>query len=419
MQSEIITVGSELLSGETVDLHSSYLSRELHSLGIDVCLHTSVGDDADYLHEVLSSARTRSELILLSGGLGPTMDDLTKEIVSEVTGAELVQDPEAVRHLEQYFKGRMEVVPDNNFKQTYVFSSGFVFYNKNGTAPGLAVKVDGVTYILLPGPPRELVPMFEEQVRPFVLREVISDKKQVILAKSLSFFGIGESLLEEKIKDLIQQYENPLMATYAKEVGVMVRITSWAKSEMEATRLIENLKEKVLDRIGEYCYSEKDESLEEVVVSELLGKQKTVSVIESCTGGLLAHLLTSIPGSSQTFYGGLVTYTNQAKENIASVPATCLKEHGAVSSATAEIMTENTMRLFNTDFAVGITGVAGPAEVEGKEVGTVYIGLAESGRPVRVYHFQLKGSRRRIQMMAAKYACFLLQQCLKKGETTR
>lgn len=418
MQSEIITVGSELLAGETVDLHSSYLSRELNSLGIDVHFHTSVGDDAEKLRDVISLARTRSTLIFLCGGLGPTMDDLTKETVSDVTGVGLVQDPEVKRRLEKYFEGRMKTVPQNNFKQTYVFSGGFVFHNKNGTAPGLALQADGITYVLLPGPPGELVPMFEEQVRPFLLREVIQEG-QVILAKSLSFFGLGESLLEEKIEDLIRQQDNPVLATYAKESGVVLRITAWAPTEEKANQLIDQQKMKVLSRIGEYFYSELGESLEEVVVTGLIRKQKTVAVAESCTGGQLAHLLTSVPGSSKAFKGGMVTYTNEVKEKVASVPAECLNEHGAISAETAEMMAENTLQRFDVDFALGVTGVAGPASAEGKPVGTVYIGLAEKGRPVRVYHFALKGSRRRIQLMAAKYACFVLQQCLKKGETTR
>lgn len=418
MQSEIITVGSELLAGETVDLHSSYLSRELHSLGIDVQFHTSVGDDAQKLHDVISLARTRSQLIFLCGGLGPTMDDLTKETVSEVTGVPLVEDPEVKRRLEKYFEGQMKVVPANNYKQTYVFSGGVVFQNHHGTAPGLALQVDGITYVLLPGPPGELVPMFEKQVLPFLLREVIQEG-QVILAESLSFFGLGESLLEEKIADLIRQQDNPVLATYAKESGVVLRITAWAPDEAEARQLIDRQKAKVLTRIGEYCYSEQGETLEEVVVAGLIRHQKTVAVAESCTGGKLAHLLTSVPGSSRAFKGGWVTYTNEVKEKIASVPAEYLNEYGAISAQTAEIMAQNTLERFDSDFALGVTGVAGPDPAEAKPVGTVFIGLAEKGQPVRVYQFALKGSRRRIQLLAANHALFVLEQCLKKGETTR
>jgi nicotinamide-nucleotide amidase len=417
MQAEIITVGTELLLGETVDLHSSFLSRECVSLGIEVIFHTSVGDDANRLLEVLRFAHARSKLVFLCGGLGPTLDDLTKETLAEFIGMTLVQDPEVTERLERYFSNRGRSMPASNYKQTFVFPGGTVFQNDHGTAPGLAVSHDGVTYVLLPGPPNELIPMFEKSVRPFLLQQFY--EKQAIVSQPLSFFGIGESLLEEKIKDLIQQYQNPIIATYAKEAGVVLRLTSKANDEWAAKALIEPVKREILARVGEFCFSEEDQSLEEVLVSTLAGQGKTVSVAESCTGGLLSELLTSVPGSSEVYRGGFVSYSAESKNQIVHVPADVLQKYGTVSSQVAEILAENTRQQFGTDFALSITGVAGPASVENHPVGLVYIGLKEAGAPARVYRFRLRGTRRRIRLMAAKHACFILQQRLKKGETTR
>ncbi|TCS92586.1 competence/damage-inducible protein A [Hazenella coriacea] len=414
MRAEIITVGTELLLGQTLDRHSQYLSQECSPLGIGVYYHTSVGDNRQRLLEVIQLASSRSELIFLCGGLGPTMDDLTKETLAEYLDVRLIQDPETVTHLEKLFVGR--TIATNNFKQTYVFPDGVVFTNQNGTAPGLSVKSKGVTYICLPGPPNELVPMFETSIRPFLLQ--LLPEKQVIDSHTLSFFGIGESLLEERLNDIIENQTNPTIAPYAKEAGVTLRITAKAKDKTTAHAMVQPTLSAIMERVGEYCFSEKEESLEEVVISFLKQQQRTLSVVESCTGGLLAHMVTSVPGSSEVFKGGIVSYTNEVKNQIAQVPLDVLQQHGAVSSWTAESLATQTLKQFQTDLSLSITGVAGPDPSEGKPVGLVYIGLAEKGQPSRVYQFQFKGSRRRIQLLAAKYALFILQQCLKKGETT-
>jgi nicotinamide-nucleotide amidase len=417
MRAEVITVGSELLLGETVDTHSAYLSRECFSLGVEVVFHTSVGDDQARLMEVIEQAHRRSQLVFLCGGLGPTLDDLTKETLSDFLGIPLVRDPAVVTALEEWFQGRSRNIPSNNYKQAHVFEDGVVFHNAHGTAPGLAVSKDGVTYVLLPGPPRELIPMFEQQVRPYILDTFASG--QALVSEALSFFGIGESLLEETCKDLIEANDNPIIATYAKEAGVTLRLTARAATESAARELIAPIKTEVLKRTGDYCYSEREEPLEEVVMRSLIQQGKTVAVAESCTGGMLSHLLTSMKGSSQAFMGGIVSYSAFSKEQVVGVPEEILEQHGTVSSHTAEALAERVREQFATDFALSVTGVAGPDEVEGKPVGLVFIGLKEASGPVRVYRLQLRGSRRRIQLQAAKQACFILQQCLKKGETTR
>lgn len=414
MRAEIITVGTELLLGQTLDRHSQYLSQECSPLGIGIYYHTSVGDNRQRLLEVIQLASSRSELVFLCGGLGPTMDDLTKETLAEYLGISLIQDSETVTHLEKLFVGRS--IPANNFKQTYVFPDGVVFTNQNGTAPGLSVTSQGVTYICLPGPPNELVPMFETVIRPFLFQ--LLSEEQVIDSHTLSFFGIGESLLEERLSDIIQNQTNPTIAPYAKEAGVTIRVTAKAKDKSTAHAMVQPTLSLIMERVGEYCFTDQEESLEEVVFSLLKQQRQTLSVVESCTGGLLAHMVTSVPGSSEVFKGGIVSYTNEIKNQIAHVPWEILNQYGAVSSSTAESLATQTLKQFQTDFTLSVTGVAGPDPSEGKPVGLVYIGLAEKEQPPRIYQFQFKGSRRRIQLLAAKYALFILQQRLKKGETT-
>jgi nicotinamide-nucleotide amidase len=416
MRAEMITVGSELLQGQTLDRHSFYLSQACFPLGIEVLYHTSVGDDAERLCEVIRLAHSRAQLVFLCGGLGPTRDDLTKETLAEFLNQELVQDPATLTRLTHLFAGRF--IPANNLKQTYVFPNGTIFPNEHGTAPGLAVTQDDVIYILMPGPPIELVPMFETSVRPF-LHDLLSGE-QVLVSQSLSFFGIGESSLEERIRDMIEAHQNPTIASYVKEVEVTVRLVARAATEAAAHALIAPVRAQIQERVGEYCFSEQDETLEEVVVSLLKERKKTIALAESCTGGLLTYLLSTIPGSSGVLKGGLVCYTDEIKHRLAHVPQAILDEHGAISSFTAEVLAQATCQQWESHFALSVTGVAGPNRADGKPVGTIYIGLAEKGKPTRVYDIALlgKGSRQKNQQLAVKYALFILQQRLKKGETT-
>lgn len=416
MQAEVITVGSELMLGATLNTHSRYISRSCVPIGIEVAYHTSVGDYPDRLLEVMKAARSRSQLVFLCGGLGPTLDDLTKETLAEMLEETLIEDIQWRKRLENHFSIRKTPIPTNNFKQALVFSSGIVFPNEKGTAPGLSISKDGVTYILLPGPPSELKPMFETQVLPFLHHLLPS--KTVIYSHSMSFFGIGESALEEELKDLITASDNPILATYAMDIGVTLRITSHAKSENLAKQRIGPIRNEILSRVGKHCYSEQEEELEEVVIRYLHDINKCVATAESCTGGLVIHLLTTVPGTGGVVKGGIVSYTNEVKNSIVGVPTSILQEHGAVSMESALQLAEQTKQKFQTDFAISVTGVAGPASSEDKPVGLVYIGLAQTDEPTSVYELSLSGDRERIQKSAAKHALFLLLERLKKGETT-
>jgi nicotinamide-nucleotide amidase len=416
MQAEVITVGSELMLGFTLNTHSQYISRACVPIGVEVAYHTSVGDHPDRLAGVIRQAHSRSQLVFLCGGLGPTLDDLTKETLAEVLGETLVEDKKWRKRLEDHFSKRKTPISTNNYKQALVFSSGIVFPNEKGTAPGLSVTKDGVTYILLPGPPSELKPMFESLVLPY-LNHVIQSN-DVIYSHPMSFFGIGESALEEQIRDLITSYDKLILATYAMDIGVTLRITVKTQSNELARALIEPVRREIISRVGKYCYSEKGESLEIAVIRSLQAKQKSVSTAESCTGGLVVHLLTTVPGSSGQVKGAFVSYTNKMKENIVGVSHETLEEYGAVSKETSQQLAEQTLLKFQSDFSISVTGVAGPSSSEGKPVGLVYIGLAQKGMPTDVYELALSGDRERIQLSAAKHALFFLLERLKKGETT-
>ncbi|GGE24863.1 putative competence-damage inducible protein [Marinithermofilum abyssi] len=416
MRAELIAVGTELLLGQIVDTHSAYLSQELSRLGIDVYYHSTVGDNRGRLQEVIRLAKSRSDIVIFTGGLGPTEDDLTKEALAEVLGVSLIEHAPSLEHIRGFFKARGLTMPEANRKQAMVFPGGVVFPNPNGTAPGVAVTHDQVTYVLLPGPPVELIPMFEDHVRSFLHGLLPHD--EVVVSRVLRFYGIGESHLEEKVGHILRQQSNPTIAPLAKEGEVTLRLTAKAASEAEAQALIQPVRQALLEVVGKYCYSDNDEPLERICIRRLTEQQRTVALAESCSGGLLAETLTSIPGSSQAVKGGIVSYSNEAKERLLQVPASVLERFGAVSMEAALHMAEGARAALNTDFALSITGVAGPEPAEEKPVGLVYVGLAEKGQPSRAYRLQLSGSRRKIQIRSVKHAMFILQERLKKGETT-
>jgi nicotinamide-nucleotide amidase len=412
MEAEIITVGTELITGKTVDTHSSYISKRCYQLGISVHRHSSVGDERTEMYRLFQEAGERSDCIFICGGMGPTADDISKEVLADCLGLPLQQDEALLQALKQHFSSRGIRMTENNERQTYVFPTGEQFPNHYGTAPGLAVSQGRATYILLPGPPRELVPMFTKYVMPYLQKRFASEK--VFVTEDLTFFGLGESLLETRIRPFIEETSNPSIATYLADTEVIVRLTTHAPNQSQAAEMLKRTKEKILSTIGEYCFSQKDERLEETVIHALQQQQATVAVAESCTGGRLAHLLTTVPGSSHVFMGGAVLYTRQAKEQFLQLTSDEFPASGAVSYETAKRLAEQAKTRFGVDFALSVTGVAGPTQQEGKSVGLVYIGLAAEDRPAQVYQLNLAGSRQRIQTLAAKHALFILLQRMKE-----
>lgn len=412
MEAEIITVGTELITGKTVDTHSSYISKHCYQLGIPVYRHSSVGDERSEMYRLFQEAGKRSDCVFICGGMGPTADDISKEVLADCLDLPLQQDKTLLQALKQHFSARGLKMTENNERQTYVFPTGEQFPNHYGTAPGLAVSQGKATYILLPGPPRELIPMFTKYVMPYLQKHFASEK--VFVTEDLSFFGLGESLLETKIRPLIETISNPSIATYLADTEVIVRMTANAPNQKRAVDLLKQTKGKILSSVGEYCFSEKEERLEEAVIHSLHQQQATVAVAESCTGGRLAHLLTTVPGSSQVFMGGAVLYTRQAKEQFLQLTSDEFPASGTVSYETAKQLAEQARTRFGVDFALSVTGVAGPTQQEGKPVGFVYIGLAAGDQPAQIYQYHLAGSRQRIQTLAAKHALFILLQRMKE-----
>jgi len=383
MIAELISVGTELLMGQICNTDAQYLSQQMQALGIDVYHQSVVGDNMDRLCHSIRTAMDRSDVVILSGGLGPTEDDLTKETVCDVLGLPLHRDEEALRRMTSYFEKLGRKMTENNIKQAMVPDGATVFQNDRGTAPGMAIEKDGKIVILLPGPPRELIPMFEEQGYPYLAG--YSDA--VLVSRNFRVFGVGESLIEVKLGELLNG-SNPTVALYAKTGEVLVRVTAKAETEEEAALLLEPAVEKLYEILGDTIYGEDVESLESVVVPMLKERGLMIATAESCTGGLLSQKITAIPGSSEVFECGIVSYANRIKHEFLGVPNEMLERYGAVSEQVATAMSEGVLRVSGADIGVGITGIAGPGGgSEAKPVGTVYISVAVKGGETRTEHF--------------------------------
>lgn len=395
MKSEIISVGSELLLGNTINTNASFLSKRLAELGIDVFYHTVVGDNIYRLETITKIALARSDLIIYTGGLGPTEDDLTKEVVSKTLGVDLELDDVHIAKIKKYFEKRNMKMTDNNIKQAYIIKDSKVLNNDIGTAPGVFLNWKDKKIILLPGPPTEMETMFNNYTAPLLKQD------SIIKSKTIRTMGIGESSLEELIKDLIIKQSNPTIATYAKQGQVEIRVTGKGKNENEVDLIIDPLVEEIDKRLGEYIYSYNDESIEEVFLKLLKKNRMTVAFCESCTGGLVSSRFTSIPGASQVFERGIVTYSNNSKIEELSVNESTLKTYGAVSEETAREMAIGLLNKCNVDMALSITGIAGPTGgTKDKPVGLVYIGLASKDKSYVIKNI-FTGNRQDIQNKAA------------------
>lgn len=380
MKAVVLTVGTEILFGQITNTNSAYISRELNNLGIDVMYHCSVGDNAGRLKEIINLAFSQCDLIITTGGLGPTQDDLTKETIAEAMGDIIVENPECLAELKKYYDKTGRNMTANNLKQAHMPSKAVVLPNDQGTAPGFALERDGKTIIALPGPPREMTRMFRLQVKPFL--EKRSDSH--ILYKILRFFGIGESKLETELLPLIDNQSDPTIATYAKEGECSIRVASKAPTVEAATEAVNQTIEKIRDIVGEFIYSDDDEDLIEVVGKKLIEKNITISSAESCTGGLFASNLTDVSGISQVFKNGFVTYSNESKIEVLGVKEETLEKFGAVSPETAAEMADGLKKKTGSDICISVTGLAGPGGGTAETpVGLAYIGIAYGDNPVK------------------------------------
>jgi len=414
LNAEIIAVGSELLLGQIANTNAQFLSQQLAELGINVYFHTAVGDNAARLEQAVNVAQTRADLILFTGGLGPTKDDLTKETIARLLGRRLIIDEAALRAIEAYFVRTNRPMTENNKKQALVLEGSTVLKNEHGMAPGMALSANGITYMLLPGPPKEMRPMFVKYGRAF-LRSAFSLSER-IESRVLRFFGIGESALETAIADLIDAQSNPTIAPLAGDGEVTLRLTAKHRDGAEANRLLDEMEAAVLARVGRYCYGYNGETLFTKTIGRLKERGWTIAAAESLTGGWFLEQLTAIPGASAVVQGGVVCYTNGVKEKVLGVPRPLLVTDGAVSEPCARLLAENVRALCNADIGISFTGVAGPDPLEGHPPGTVYVGVAVRGRDTAVHRLTLSGTRHDIRVRTAKYGCFFLLEALAAGD---
>lgn len=381
MKTALLTVGTEILFGQIVNTNAAFLSQELNNLGYDVMYHYSVGDNPKRLEDLIYFAFHDCDMVITTGGLGPTQDDLTKEVIAKAMGDEIVQNEQCLKDLLGKYEEMGRHMSENNLKQANMPSKAIPLPNDQGTAPGFWLEKDGKIIIAMPGPPREMTNMFKKQVKPRL--EKMQDS--VIYYKILRAFDLGESKMETVLLPLINGQTDPTIATYAKEGECSLRIASKRATLEEAKEAVSHMEAKVLDIIGNFVYSCDDEELIDVVGKMLIEKNISVSCAESCTGGLFAGALTDIPGISSIFDRGIVTYSNRAKIEELGVKAETLDKFGAVSEETACEMAEGLQKKTGSDLCISVTGIAGPGGgTEEKPVGLVYIGIAYEGKVTAV-----------------------------------
>ncbi|MDI3534136.1 MAG: nicotinamide-nucleotide amidase [Thermosediminibacterales bacterium] len=407
MNAEIISIGTELLLGQILNTNAQYLSKSLASIGINVYYRTEVGDNQKRLKSVFETALKRSDLIITTGGLGPTEDDLTKETIADVLGLELEEDFEALQSIKNYFEKIKVKMTNNNKKQALIPKGSIALPNRQGTAPGVLIEKNNKTVFMLPGPPNEMMAMYKEHVEPYLIKR----GQGIIKSKVLKFIGIGESSLEEKIKDLLRS-DNPTLAPLAGRGEVSLRITAKGTEAKKVEEKISNMEKLIRARVGKYVYGVDDETLEECVGKILVDKNQTISIAESCTGGLIADKLTNVPGISKVFDRCIVTYSNKSKIEELGVPPEILNSFGAVSKETATAMAEGIRKVSGSKLGLAVTGIAGPSgATPDKPVGLVYVALSTPENTI-CKNYVFNGRREIIKNRAALTALNMLRKYL-------
>jgi nicotinamide-nucleotide amidase len=408
LNAEILAVGTELLMGQIANTNAQYISSRLPDAGIGVFYHSVVGDNPERLKECLQLALSRSDIVITTGGLGPTQDDLTKETIAGVMNRRLILDQESLDKMTAFFERLKRPMTENNNKQAYLPENCVIVRNKNGTAPGCIIEEGGKTVVMLPGPPSEMKPMFDETVLPYLAAK----SEYTLVSRFLRIFGIGESAMEDRIIDLVDKQTNPTIAPYAKEGEVTLRITARYKKGETSQDIIAPVETEIRSRLGDFVYSSDNRNMEDVVAELLINTNTTLAIAESCTGGLISSKLTEIPGISKIFNRGIISYSNQSKMENLMVKQQTLDKFGAVSRETAIEMAEGVKRVSGTDFGLAVTGVAGPdGGTEEKPVGLVYVALAD-GRNVECKELKLWGGRHRIRNSTSLYALDMIRRKL-------
>ena len=407
---EILSVGTELLLGNIANTDAQMLSQGLSELGLNVFWHTVVGDNLQRAEEAVALAKQRADIIITTGGLGPTCDDLTKNVLAEAFGKKLVFDEGSAERIRSYFQRTGRPMTDNNLQQAMLPEECTILENDWGTAPGCAFEAEGCHVIMLPGPPSECRPMFQYRAKPYLL----SLSEGVIASHTIKLFGIGESSMEAQLRDQMNAMSNPTLAPYAKEGECELRVTAKAAADEEAQALLQPTVAQVRELFGDKVYGVDVPSLEYVVIRDLKEKGLTIGTAESCTGGLMAKRLTDVPGASAAFKGGIVSYTNEIKENLLGVPPHMLERYGAVSKEVAAAMAEGARQALGCDIAMSATGVAGPDKDDwGNEVGTMFVAISTfKGTHVRALHLGIRPMRERLRTQTASHAFDLARRYL-------
>ncbi len=407
-QTEILSVGTELLLGHVTNTDARDLSEMLSRIGINVLYHTVVGDNPKRLEECVNIARERADVIITTGGLGPTCDDLTKQILAKAFGLRLTEDAREREGLYNYIHPEESITP-NAVSQALLPEGCTVFHNRWGTAPGCAFEKDGKVVLMLPGPPKECVPMFREYAVPYLRR--LSEEQ--IVSHAIRIFGIGESGVDDIFAEEMNAMSNPSMAPYAKECDCLLQVTAKARSEAEAEAMMAPVIAHVKERLGEYVYGMDVESIEEAVLPLLKERGLTFAAAESCTGGDVARRFTEIPGASACFAGGCVTYTNEVKARLLGIDPELIEREGAVSYPVAREMAERVRRRTGADIGLGVTGLAGPDGDGVHEVGTVFVSMAVEGETfVRELHLGAHRTRSFIRRMAGNHLFDMMRRWL-------
>ena len=405
---EIISVGTELLLGHVTNTDARDISEMLSKIGINVKYHTVVGDNPERLRKCVETAKSRADIIITTGGLGPTCDDLTKQILAEAFGLRLVENKAEREGLYDYIRYGKKFT-DNNFTQAMLPEGCTVFHNNCGTAPGCGFEKDGKIVVMIPGPPKECNAMFRESALPY-LRKL---SEELIVSHSVRIFGLGESSVDDIFAEEMNRMTNPTMAPYAKECDCLLQITAKAQSEAEAEEMIAPVMSRVMERLGDVVYGVDVECVEESVIKLLNDKGMTFAAAESCTGGSIAQRYTDMPGASRSFLGGVVTYTNEAKSRLLGIDSALIEEKGAVSYEVAKEMAERVREKLGADIGIGVTGLAGPDGDGVHEVGTVFVSMATAEKTyVRELHLGVHRTRSFVRHMSGNYAFDMMRRYL-------
>ncbi|TQR20990.1 competence/damage-inducible protein A [Psychrobacillus vulpis] len=412
MKAEIIAVGSELLLGQISNTNARFISSQLAELGIDVYYHTVVGDNPNRLLDSIKIAEGRADLLIFTGGLGPTKDDLTKETIANHLNKKLVMDDHALIYIEDFFKRMNREMTENNKKQALVLEGCTVLPNKHGMAPGMLLSNEKHSYILLPGPPKEMEPMFQFEAKPLLPK--LLNEETIILSHVIRFYGIGEAELETKVQDLLENQTNPTLAPLASDGEVTLRLTAKSDTEKDAWHKIETLQAEILQRVGNFVYGYNNDSLASKLRELLIDNNLTISAAESMTAGLFQSELAEVPGMGEALVGGMITYTEKIKVEQLGVKQQLLSDYGVVSSQCAEEMAVRIKEKFGTNIGIGITGAAGPDGHGGQPAGTVWIGIALDQMAPVSYKLSLTGMRNTNRLRAVKFTIHYLIRLLRE-----